>query len=585
LAFIGDSYVFGQGVFPEQTLPARTQRHLNETTDGLAVETINLGGNGYNTWNTWLSFKRCVQIFDGVVVTLCSNDAQLFGRTLQLDYGNVATELWEPDHPFHDTLKFCFDDIANFCASNTLPAMVCFYNLWEGRALARVSEVIGALCSERAIPFVDFFAHFAARQIPLRELHVSEPELHPSALAHDAAARHLARRIRDLGWLPASDQPSLRAVADGIISATKEMVGVDQYPRDVALRWASETLESKSRAARRQAAAAGVDAPQPDNVDEQSDRLAQAREIWSSEFRAVALALGSHLPELGFASLVERIEEEVLRIEEPLLVLQSGDWSRIAAALPPPRPGVILTSEKFDPAAIRAGIAGAAGELDAMIEMRDELRRRHESAWLQVDADLARYTASLDADIGFAEAARDGATQLLTLLERCEPFLDASGEQMPQRRAIERIRASFSDATRCLDLISKRLAAPLRPAEVTDYTTVEISLTTKAIEGRHTCFVEAQTNSLSPRRVPLKDQCQFFCDGLEQTFVFRFPVFFLGQVIVTIRVPAVFSDEEPARLVAVALYNSSSAPRRVISQATFVRDDYGRLVSPQFYLG
>src|SRR5258706_4506843 len=227
LAFIGDSYVFGQGVFPEQTLPARTEHHLNETTDRLAVEAVNLGGNGYNTWNTWLSFKRCTQIFDGVIVTLCSNDAQLFGRTLQLDYGNVATELWEPDHPFHDVLKSCFDDIAAHCASNRLPVIVCFYNLWEGRALARVSEIIDALCAERNIPFVDFFAHFAERKIPLKELHVSEPELHPSALAHDAAARHLARRIRDLGWTEAAEQTSLRLVADEILSAAEEMVGVD----------------------------------------------------------------------------------------------------------------------------------------------------------------------------------------------------------------------------------------------------------------------------------------------------------------------------------------------------------------------
>ena len=94
-AFAGDSFTYSQGVPPTSALPECAARHLNELSVNWPVEAINYGVCGYNLWNDWLAFKNSPQIFDGLILTLCHNDADLFCRTYKIQYQEPRADLWE----------------------------------------------------------------------------------------------------------------------------------------------------------------------------------------------------------------------------------------------------------------------------------------------------------------------------------------------------------------------------------------------------------------------------------------------------------------------------------------------------------
>src|SRR5215469_2178243 len=50
-AFIGDSFAYGTGVAPDQTLPSNAERQMNELMPACPVEAVNFGVAGYNLWN------------------------------------------------------------------------------------------------------------------------------------------------------------------------------------------------------------------------------------------------------------------------------------------------------------------------------------------------------------------------------------------------------------------------------------------------------------------------------------------------------------------------------------------------------
>src|SRR5271154_1079021 len=99
-AFIGDSNCYGAGVLPHETLPAIAERRFNELLPAWPVEAVNFGVSGYNLWNSWLGFKQAPQVYDGLVLILCTNDADLFGHSYRARYREPDLERWEGDSPF-----------------------------------------------------------------------------------------------------------------------------------------------------------------------------------------------------------------------------------------------------------------------------------------------------------------------------------------------------------------------------------------------------------------------------------------------------------------------------------------------------
>ena len=102
-----------------------------------------MGVSGFNIWNSWLAFKAAPQIYDGLVLILCTNDANMFERSYKLAKFQWASMLPGSDDPFGQSVAACFDDIAAFCTAARLPVIVIFAHFSGSLPQCRVAELVG----------------------------------------------------------------------------------------------------------------------------------------------------------------------------------------------------------------------------------------------------------------------------------------------------------------------------------------------------------------------------------------------------------------------------------------------------------
>ncbi len=592
LAFVGNSFVYGQGVAPDETLPACAERHLNQMATGWPIEAVNLGVCGYNIWNAWQSFRNSPQVYDAVVLTLCTNDAELFGRSYGATYGpGQSGPLWQPTHRYHESISACFDDMASFTRSNDLPIAVCFYNVWPGQPLAEqagnrhISKLIADLCAARDIAYIDFFAHFAERNLSLDVLVVSEADHHPSKMAHDTAARHLALSLRQLGWFERMGTATFARVADRIQLAAQDLVGKDSYPCDVAYRWAAGALEDKRRAAKRMQSASLV-ADFASRADRVAAALETARVLWHGGARAAATgeeARGGG----GYGWWLWRIDEEMLKVEELCATIGkvelNGLIADLASAPSPPEDGTILGV--FGDACLALSRIDAA--LKAAGSARSSMRQAIMESWLQSPADVARATSDL-ADIdALSDRAAIAAQAFLAMLERLgAPAAEAAGRlpQAEHRRLVGLLRLSLARALQDLESVERKLASITEPpAPASDDSVIDVTLAAEVVEGRRPCRVEVRASYLAPRRIILRDHRYVLPKGSSAVVTFRLPVIYAGYLLLSFDSPGSIGGKTAVELVKVEVRNSM-AERRGLDRAAFTKQASGSLVSQIFYL-
>jgi hypothetical protein len=561
-AFLGDSYVFGPGVGAMETLPARAERHLNESAGGRLFEAVNLGVNGYNLWNAWLAFNRMPQIYDGVVLSLCNNDAQLFERTLRIDYGGMTTPYWEADHPFRGAIEACFDDVAACSTANALPVAVCYNTLWPTQPGAewprKLAEIVAALCAARGIPFIDFPAHLAERNIAFDELVLDPADYHPSKLAHDADARYLVQSLRARGWLEGGGE--IAGTPDRILDVARKLIAQDAYPRDVAWRWADAALASK-RASARRASANMADFTAA--ADTAAAEIAVAHRSWQREAKTAAVLVQASSLREGASLALNYVDEDALRLEELGYVLMRPDWQAMANALP------------------AAPIRGASVP-------RLQLREA-EALLCSVIDDMVRFASETEISDPDAAALRDLAGRAQ---RKAEDFLSQmttlssllASTESEQAGLPELLHDVVSRGAYHLDEVRKRFLWTRSTASlIDDETTVEVRLATNAIEGRKPGLVDVWASSLAPRRPPMKNQRQFLNTGETTLIRLKLPLFYAGQLMVAIQIPPAIADRATAELVSLDVYNGEG-PRRTLARDAFSPDALGRLISPNLFL-
>ncbi len=562
-AFVGDSNVFGMGVHAAEAFPARALALLNETT-AVPVETVNLGIPGYNIWNSWLSFKQLPQIYDGVVFTLCNNDAQLFGRSFAVDYRNADAVLWKENHPYRPAIEACFDDIA--ALARDVPIIIGYCNLWAGKAFEHIADTMRGLCDARGLPFVNFYAHFVERRLAQVDLIVSDADHHPSALAHDAMARHLAQALRKESWLSPAAASEMTAVPDAIAAAADAMVAKDDYPRDAALAWAKGTLEAKRRlAARLDPDATGGFAARADAV---AARLEETRRAWQDHARSAAICERLATSEHGLSGALNHVEEETIRLEELNLAIDKGGWTPIAADLLKTAPAAArqmddVTTISPRVAALRTGLDGLqSNSREAQVLDSDTsaeaarlvaLARERAARFGDVVHSIAQRLADNDLD-------RDTKLVLATLAER------SAGMAMER---LERLCATLA-----------QLFAPHRDDGFE--TALEVLIRSNGIEGRHPCLVELIANYTTPKRLPMRDCRYFLPDGEPKRLSMRLPLFYAGRLVVSLRIPPAVAGSVEADIEEIRLTNASG--HRTVTRAELTKDNLGRLLSPQIWL-
>ncbi len=566
-AFLGNSYVFGPGVGAGETLPARTERHLNEAVAGGLYETVNLGVSGYNLWNAWLSFKRMPQVYDAVIFNVCSNDAQLFERTLRVDYAGLTTPYWEEGHPYRGAVEDCFDDVAAFGRANGLPIAVCYHTLWPSEPGAqwarKLADIVGGLCTARDIPFVNFQAHLAERNIAFSELVLNPGDYHPSKLAHDAAARHLVLTLRAKGWLDGPGQGDLASTPEKILCVARDMGAKDEYPRDVVLRWADGALSAKLAIARRAQDSGEFSAA----AERTAADLKAWHKRWQSSAKTAAVLAQASTPREGISLPLFLVEEDALRFEELAYVLARPDWPSMADALPAP-------PQRDTP----------APPIGSLVEAMHRIRAVAEDMERFVMTDMPEEVMASDgaAIRRFARRTETRAEEFLGLLARFEPV--ANSAWSVEAGLPSMLRDILSRATRHLEDISRKLLWTVSgTTPIGDETTIEVTLATNAVEGRRPALLDVWVGSLAPRRPPMKNQRQFLNTGEPELIRLSLPLFYAGQILVMIRIPDAIADVARADLVSLDVYNTEG-PRRTLARDAFSLDPLGRLVSPNLFL-
>lgn len=229
---LGDSYLWGQGVRQEDICLTRLGRLLEQSADGVSVETINTGLSGSNTafhaellHDVGLAFRP-----DLVVLHFVPNDVEPFlgGARPQIEFFTNYTSiylgedrlsrisrLWgwarqrflqevrarryvreciasfSPSSSEWAGCRDAIDDLNDICRDHDIPLLVVvfpfFHELDGDYPFQPVHDVVRGHCRTRGIPVVDLRPYFSQYHGP--ELWVHPSDQHPNEIAHRVAAR------------------------------------------------------------------------------------------------------------------------------------------------------------------------------------------------------------------------------------------------------------------------------------------------------------------------------------------------------------------------------------------------------------
>jgi hypothetical protein len=583
-AFIGDSFTYGLGVAPDQTLPAAAERQMNDVCSASPVEAINFGINGYNLWNSWLGFKTALQVYNGLVVTVCCNDMELFGRTYGIEYQLPRSPTWEKTHPCGQAVESCFQEIAEFSRELSLPVAVCYYNLFDTSAPIRIGEIIRDLCASYGFPFIDSLVPIRALPLTRDDLRVSEADDHPSARVHEAVGRYLVQTLRRHGWFGEQQIMPMNATADCIAKSVRAMIETDHYPEEVAHHWALRTMQVKSHRARRLEAAFAED-PSVAITSRSAAELAEINHYWhvSQRIKAFLGKLSSVDQGIGWAWY--NAEEERLKLEEVSFALGTGNWQRLAENLR----AILLPPGTFDdnwPLEASEFFTRSIVELQHFCEVLATIRSlpaptnwvpSPDTASLSTDLDtLSRLTDRL---IGECYRQKETFTKLDRLLG--DQKLDSAGNEIQHTAILA--GAALRKTQKALAFIYAWPTAPGRlcTSKYAMYTTIKLAIRGSALEKKPVFLVTVQAEYLAPRQLPGTDIANFFSDGSCKFVTLCVPLFYIGRILFLVR----DSLDHPVEVDLIKVEVSNLPSQRCeLLPVDFSRDDRSRFVSPIIYL-
>jgi hypothetical protein len=570
-AFIGDSTVYGTGVAPDETLPFFAERFLNEALPCWPVEAVNYGVCGYNIWNSWLGFKAAPQVFDGVVLALCLNDAEMFSRTFDVHLLDGLFTTWKPDHPFRPALDACFDDIAAFCQQAALPAAIVVCNQFGSNEERHAAELIGELCAARGLLNFETFPLFSEHGYAVKDLYVSQSDGHPSALAHKTTARRLVLEMARQDWFCGLDGDQIGRAPERILAATHTMMRDEDYPPDAAYGWALRTLDVKTLVARR-LAAIGNEGGFAATAEVARNRLESARRHWDTAQRAEAClqAIGSGANRLG--ETLQALQTARLRLEELGFALARSDAV----------PALALLCRRVPPAGVDFNTSMA--QATAIFA-----RFHHEVRRIQASLDVAHerldQLPSVQRLSLYVKAFAREATALDEAIAQTVALFSARRTELPdiQQACIAALLAGdLGDIGYRVDMVLEWMtwAEAVSASRVAEFTTIEATLKNY---GDDKAPVRLCAEYSVPHRLGFVSPFLFETDERPGLIRFHVPLFYAGRVAFrTYRRPGT-KVVENVELLSVELLNEPG-PRKIVPISSFQENEQGDLVSPPIFL-
>jgi hypothetical protein len=581
-AFIGDSITFGTGVTPDETLPACAERQMNHACADSPVEAVNLGVSGYNLWNSWMGFKELPQVYDGVVLTLCTNDSEFFCRTYRVPPPELRWPTWEKSHVGGNGIARGFEDMALFSKQTGLRVAVCFSYLADFHGTRRVRDIIAEQCALHGFVFIDSWIAIKERGFSNEALMISECDSHPSALVHEAVGRYLVRRLEEERWFAPRAETSLGTIAERIVVSARAMIAADNYPPDVAQRWAIRVLDIKLHRARR-LQAFSEEADDFAAVSEVRANLAASHLAWHMGQRIQAFF--HELSGLSQALTLRLIvsEEERLKLDELAFALQTENWPGLSEKLKEiplnlrgpreaeaPQAAEVIDQYLACLEHARNAFAAMRAEAESQLQVpgRDPGLSNLDALLLLVDRTDLECRLLKQSSAGFVSAA-----------DRAAPNLGKEDRELVSNLG----NAAIVAAQKALAFI---LAWPAKAREMgspdyADFTTVEIHVRGPVIASKSPSFVRVRAEYLAPYRLPSENNGSFISDGSVKFVKLHLPLFYTGRIYILAKAnggtPIDFD------LVKVEVYNLARQRRRIPPGQFFTPSTDWR-VSPILYL-
>ncbi len=584
-AFVGDSFTYSQGVPPTSALPECTARHLNELSVNWPVEALNYGVCGYNLWNDWLAFKNSPQIFDGLVLVLCHNDADLFCRTYKIQYQEPRANLWEETHPYGGAVAKCFEDIKVFSNASQLPVAICYYNCWKDESSLRTGQIISDLAAKFGLLYINTSAHFKDRNYPKELLQVSAADGHPSPEVHTAIGKLIADTIHRAGWLKDDEAPSIQLGAERALIAAKDLVLKEGYPADQALHWALATLDTKKKTARR---LRFVQADfNPDIITPIYDEVMRSTLCWHVGKRLNAFMSEVAMGGYRLSTILWSSEELRVQLTELGFALCLGNWGHLSKDLVQQYSGRKNVNQQgdlgpeipiFDPAT-------------HLVDVKESFQK------------LVKLVGSL-ASVSFPDVNQvvDELNPLSVLVRRIESECDALDgvisafwrdysdaaptlSSKEKRFILDLVRPSI-EHTRSLFLSFRSTASTLeriQDVQADAFTTVEITIRAPVDKDSTPYWVTVQCEYSLPNRFLFSDNANFKADGSDWRIKTYLPIMYTGRLTIRPWVRTVADQVVEVTLSKVEVYNQPNQ-RRDVPMKMFRRDEFGQYVSSQICL-
>ena len=243
---IGDSYLFGQGVKPQDRCLDRLGVLLSKSRPEQTIEVLNAGQLAYNTAMEARDLKKCGFDYqpDLVILHFVPNDVEsdIYTKKAKIEFfteyttGSLATdwmsqhsEVWAvlhrslagslrgrayirdsiasftSDPQKWDSCQKSLEDIASICRDRNARLLIVafpfFYELNGQYPFQPIHDHVRDYCAAAKIPFVDLRDSYRDFRGP--ELWVHPTDQHPNETAHriaaDAILRHMQEHAEEIG--------------------------------------------------------------------------------------------------------------------------------------------------------------------------------------------------------------------------------------------------------------------------------------------------------------------------------------------------------------------------------------------------
>jgi lysophospholipase L1-like esterase len=562
IACLGDSLTFGTGVSLEETWPAQLEKNLNRVAWEPLVEVINAGIAGYSLYDEWFFFLQQIYRYspDFVIVGLCENDAELFGAT-QGNYEDHVRECWSENGPYLPYFKAALAEFGRQLSALNIPFLVAFYDISGSKEASGYSSMLQRICADNEFCFVDLASEFTGEFSGNinTTMRASSVDGHPSATAHQIAAQKLTKYITRNKVLPTSSAPSSDpALHRKIFDFGASLFAAGLLP-EVCLYRIRMLLDAKRTGKARLALDAAALVAEGAYVE-----LCQAIALEMENCRASlfyeALVEMFALNAADFYNKIESINGMLVNCSKTLFVLDENSNNPALAYYPSPDIAS-YDNAAFPtvPARLDAIVNSAQAFETNFLKVESPAVDKQEPSLAAIHRDCvvrsykARTVASrfIKELLGAVFGCKNLASWLIAVNKKCE----SSPNKEKTMLTLVDISVKLCAALKSLEALQvvRQLHLPGRPfAGGPAFEPFTVCVVTVQCSNEAVVVLTVMTEVMTPLRQPLCEAKRVINDGQPHSYIYKFPLFTFGRVLLS------FSVFQNTVVEEVCLYNNSS---------------------------